>query len=159
MNFLLDLMRACTKGEWVLVKNEKNSSDVVFLTIIEVAEKCFEKPFVREFVYHMFYLLHSNVSVWVSMNHCAIKSLVNLLENVEMSSVCDVCKTILMITNNDSASRREKWLVVDAMILTEEPVYAAILSWMQQDLSDRVLVEFGQILIVLASYRRGWVGA
>ena len=80
----------------------------MFLTIIEVAEKCFEKPFVREFVYHMFYLLHSNVSVWVSMNHCAIKSLVNLLENVEMSSVCDVCKTILMITNNDSASWREK---------------------------------------------------
>ena len=28
---------------------------------------------------------------------------------------------------------------MNALIITEEPVYSVILSWMQQDLSDRIL--------------------
>lgn len=44
---------------------------------------------------------------------------------------------------------------MNALIITEEPVYSVILSWMQRDLSDRILAEFGQILILLASYREG----
>ena len=89
------------------MKNDKSPCDVLFSTIMEVAKKAFDKPFVRGFVSHMFYMLHSNVSIWVSMNRCAIKSLVSLLEDVTMGGVCDVCKMILMIVNNESACWRE----------------------------------------------------
>ena len=88
------------------MKAENSPLDMLFAAIMEVAKKAFDKPFVRGFVYHMFYMLHSNVPVWVSINRCAIKSLVSLLEEVAMGGVCDVCKMILMIINNESACWR-----------------------------------------------------
>ena len=107
MSLLFDLLSACDEEALGVVKAEKSPLDVLFAAIMEVAKKAFDKPFVRGFVYHMFYMLHSNVPVWVSMNRCAIKSLVSLLEEVAMGGVCDVCKMILMIINNESACWRE----------------------------------------------------
>ena len=53
---------------------------------------------------HVYDVLYTDVGYWVQLNRYAMKSLVALLETVRLEDVCDVCKVILMIINNESRS-------------------------------------------------------
>mgnify|MGYP007089579086 CR=1 FL=1 len=48
---------------------------------------------------------------------------------------------------------------MNALVITEEPLLTAVLQWMNANPNDRVLADFGQVFVVLFSYRRiGWSG-
>ena len=86
------------------MKIEGSSTVRVFTFIMQVCQNQYLNHIVKAFVSHVYDVLYTDVGYWVQLNRYAMKSLVALLETVRLEDVCDVCKVILMIINNESRS-------------------------------------------------------
>ena len=84
------------------MKIEGSSTVRVFTFIMQVCQNQYHNHIVKAFVSHVYDVLYTDVGYWV--HRYAMKSLVALLETVRLEDVCDVCKVILMIINNESRS-------------------------------------------------------